>query len=156
MKKIVVVSDSHGDSKKISRIIKAEQPFDIIIHSGDGVQDLRRVQLPEGSSSVAVLGNVDVANGVDGDRIAVEEVGDFTLMVSHGDQYGVKIGLDDIRKEASKFGADVVVFGHVHQQIIDNAKPVLFNPGDAAHGFYGIIEVSERIYFSHRKLPEKP
>lgn len=154
MKKIVVVSDSHGDSKKIGRIIKAEAPFDILVHSGDGVTDLRKAQLPEGVAVFSVLGNVDVSNGIDGDRLAVEEIGNFTFMMAHGDQFDVKNGLEIIKEEAGRFSADVVIFGHIHQQILKESRPALFNPGNASNGFYGIIELSDRIYFTHRKLSD--
>jgi len=54
--KILVVSDSHGNTVMLQRIIDREWPFDRLVHCGDGAADLLRVRLPAGMPVTPVSG----------------------------------------------------------------------------------------------------
>ncbi len=154
MKKIVVVSDSHGNTPRLSGIIAFEQPFDILIHCGDGISDLFHVEIPQGVVVVGVTGNIDVARGIDRERLATFEADDSLFMVVHGDQYRVHHDYSWIEREWRIRNADVVLFGHTHSRFHGQGNPILFNPGPASGGHYGCITTGERLLFEHRKLSE--
>jgi len=51
-------------------------------------------------------------------------------------------------------GADIVVFGHTHRPFLSDAdRPILFNPGPALNGQYGIITIDENaMNFAHKRV----
>ncbi len=152
-KKILIVSDSHGNSTRLSLILRKEYPFDYLVHCGDGVTDLFNVDILPGISVIKVTGNVDLHRGLDINRIEVFQVEGKTFMVIHGERSCVKSGFDKLLMESNEWGADVVLFGHTHVESISGNEPVLFNPGPANDGSYGIIFVSsEHLEFCHKRL----
>lgn len=152
--KIVVVSDSHGNSNLLEKVITECSPFDIIIHCGDGIQDLRRADVPKESHVLIVSGNTDIHSGCDADSILTEDIADKRVMVTHGHQFNVKGGLSELTRVAGKFKADVVLFGHTHIQFLHQGEPLLFNPGSLSGGGYGLIyaENGRDWIFEHKKL----
>ncbi len=152
MKKIVVVSDSHGTIVKLAKILDFERPFDCLVHCGDGVGDLFHVDLEDGTTVVRVSGNVDIARGSDCDRVTFFEVAGARVMVAHGDQFRVHHDYSWILREGREKNADVVLFGHTHIRYRGEGMPILFNPGPASGGHYGIITIGKGLLFEHRKL----
>jgi uncharacterized protein len=154
MRKILVVSDSHGNYSKLARIIDLEYPFDCLVHCGDGVNDLFHVGIPDEVSVVRVCGNIDLARCVDFERIVLFEAGTTRLMVTHGDQFGVHIDYGPIEREGRKRKADAVLFGHTHVAYHRKGKPALFNPGPANSGMYGLVIIGDSLSFSHGRLED--
>ena len=154
MRKILVVSDSHGNHSKLARIIAREYPFDCLVHCGDGVNDLFHVEIPVNVSVVRVSGNIDMARCVDIERIAFFVAGTARLMVAHGDQFGVHNDYGPIEREGRTRNADVVLFGHTHVAYRREGKPALFNPGPANNGSYGLVIIDGSYRFSHCRLED--
>jgi len=152
MKKILVVSDSHGNSIKLRDIINREKPFDYIVHCGDGVNDLIHSSVPPGSVTLAVTGNIDIGRGITGERLIVTTIAEKKIMITHGDIFGAHAGLSSLESEARKRGADIVLFGHTHVKYLGKGTPALFNPGPANNGLYGIIYLADRVSFSHHDI----
>ena len=152
--KIVVVSDSHGSTDLLDKVIMECSPFDIIVHCGDGVKDICGAYVPAGSTVLKVLGNTDIYSGCEADNILTEEIINKRVMITHGHQFNVKGGVSEIARVAGRFKADVVLFGHTHEQLLRQGNPLLFNPGNLSGGSYGIIHASdEREWmFEHRKI----
>ena len=52
-------------------------------------------------------------------------------MLTHGHRYGVNYGVEQIKETAFLEGADIVMFGHTHQPLIDlsDEKIYAINPG---------------------------
>jgi len=152
--KIVVVSDTHGSTDLLDKVITECSPFDIIIHCGDGVKDICSADVPDKSIVLKVLGNTDIYSGCDADNILTEEISDRRVMVTHGHQFNVKGGFSELVRIAERFKANVVLFGHTHEQLIRKGDPLLFNPGNLSGGNYGIIHTSDdnEWLFEHRKL----
>jgi uncharacterized protein len=145
MLKVLVVSDSHGNTAKLGGIIRKEKPFDYLIHCGDGAGDLFHIDVPTGAAVVRVCGNVDLARGVDAERLVVLPIGPLTVMVTHGDQFRVNAEYAAIEREGRTRSADIVLFGHTHSAYHGGKKPVLFNPGPAANGRYGLLFVDSSL-----------
>lgn len=142
MLKLLVVSDSHGDIPRLKAIIEKEYPFQYIIHCGDGVADLFHVTIPDGVITVKVSGNIDRARGIDMEMLSILEAGRFRMMVAHGDRFRVHAGFSLIEQEGCLQRADIILFGHTHAAFRGEGKPLLFNPGPAEKGRYGIIRLN--------------
>ncbi|HOD14123.1 MAG TPA: YfcE family phosphodiesterase [Spirochaetota bacterium] len=145
MLKILVVSDTHGNTVRLGRIVRRESPFDYLFHCGDGAGDLAHVEVPAGAAVVRVCGNVDMARNLDAERLVVMQVGTVTVMAAHGDQFHVNYGYQAIEREGRSRNADIVLFGHTHASYHGGTKPVLFNPGSANNGRYGLLYVDSSI-----------
>lgn len=152
--KIVVVSDTHGNTDLLDKVINDCSPFDIIVHCGDGVRDICTADIPENSAVLKVMGNTDIYSGCEADDVLTEEIFNKTVMVTHGHQYNVKAGFKQLVHEAEHFKAGVVLFGHTHEQYLREGVPLLFNPGSLSGGSYGIIHASDDTEwrFEHRKI----
>lgn len=150
--KLLVVSDSHGDRQALGRIIGREAPVDALIHCGDGADDLARIDCSQGARIIRVAGNVDRGRGYDFDDVAVEALAGITIMVTHGDLYRVDRDLSLLENVALRRGADLVCFGHTHVKYLRDAATVLFNPGPANRGLYGIVMIDGGMRCEHRRL----
>ena len=153
MIKILAVSDSHGESFCLEKIISKEYPFDYLIHCGDGVSDLDNVLLTEKTELICVSGNIDSFPNSACKDIRIENIAGMLFMVSHGDFFSVKSGLSEIRKTALEKKADVLLFGHTHKQYLKIEEDIiLFNPGPCMNGFYGIINIDKTAEFLHKQI----
>ena len=154
MLKVLVVSDSHGNTAKLGRIIRREAPFDVLVHCGDGAGDLIQVDIPLGASVIRVSGNVDLARNLDAERLVVQEIGDLTVMVSHGDEFRVHAGYEVIERSGRSHNADVVLFGHTHVAYHGEGRPVLLNPGPATNGKYGLLHLGPALRAELKSLED--
>lgn len=155
MEKILVVSDSHGRTDLLSAVINKEAPFSTLIHCGDGVTDIYRVEVPAGVRILKVMGNVDADIGLDMERCITDTLCGDKILIVHGDMHGVKRSCGDtVVKAAELAGAKRVFFGHTHVPEFKNGRyPVLFNPGALKDGSYGVIEISGgRWQYSLRQM----
>jgi putative phosphoesterase len=138
--KILVVSDSHGDCARLQKIIDREQPFDCLIHCGDGVGDLARVVVPKTATVLSVAGNMDRCSGRE--RLIEATQGGLQFLICHGDRFAVHYDYDRLLDEGLRRGADIICCGHTHVPCLHNQGALLFNPGPADRGLYGIITLS--------------
>ena len=86
MKRVLVLSDSHGNVGNMIRAVKREEP-DMILHLGDCVVDadaLRR-EFPH-ITMVNVPGNCDFSRG-DTERLI--DIDGYKVLMCHGHTYGV-------------------------------------------------------------------
>lgn len=148
-RKLLVVSDSHGNLLRLEKIVRNESPFDFIIHCGDGIRDLLHLNIPMNSRIIRVAGNIDRAHGIDLNDVCFESIEGYKFMVTHGDMMRVHSNISNLYREARTSGVDVVLFGHTHRAYISNGNPFLFNPGSASNGQYGIIFVDSTVNFQH-------
>ncbi len=143
--KILIISDSHGNVDAIKTIIEAERKFDYLLHCGDGINDLMYVSVPEGVFVITVCGNIDRARGINEKSTIVETIGNFKFFITHGDVYGAHHDITGVWIEAKRSGCDIACFGHTHKPYHTNGSPMMFNPGAAQSGFYGIIETGDSL-----------
>ncbi len=150
--KILVVSDSHQHLDKLIDIFERENP-DVVISAGDNSGDAIDLSyIKEKAVYHIVRGNCDYFD------LETDDIMDFSILgkkifLTHGHMYDVKSGYEKIKNEAFEKGVDIVIFGHTHIPYIDDGLPVLFNPGAAKDGNYGILEIlGDEIRFYHKKL----
>lgn len=136
MKKILVISDSHGSKQKIAKVIN-EETWDYIFFLGDGLKDMAFL---EGDNIIKVAGNCDLfSTETEQKSVVIESV---KFLLTHGHIYKVKWGLGALINEASKRDANVVCFGHTHTYMAEEINNILFlNPGSLYSSQYCIIEV---------------
>lgn len=142
MTRILAVSDTHNAPALLASIVRQELPFDELVFCGDGFSDIARAELPASFMISAVVGNVDRPQGFCSPEQLVTEIGGKKVLITHGDLFGVKHGLERIRHHGATRGADLVVFGHTHEQYAEtSSRPILVNPGSLRQGHYCIIEI---------------
>ena len=154
--RILVVSDSHGSAYGLRRAIMAQPKAEVVIHLGDGEDDVARVkhQFPE-KMFLSVRGNCDMGS-------QLPPAGEFTaegvkIFYTHGHLYGVKSGQYTIVCAAREKGAQVLLYGHTHNAFTDYEDGLyMMNPG-SVNGYgasYGILDITPQgIVTNVVKLP---
>lgn len=163
--KCLCFSDSHGSTYHIHQALSKHPDAEVIFFLGDGLRDLEDFILDRSRAWFAVQGNCDY-HALLGESF-VKKTDSITLMgkrilFTHGDLYGVKYGLDGVKKLALDHNADIVLFGHTHQPLekyipTDEGGFYLFNPGSIGGGFdgasYGVINITDKgVLLSHGRL----
>lgn len=154
--KILVMSDTHGDTYKAEKIIRNNPGIDMVIHLGDTSRDA--IVLSRTFPRLAfefVQGNAEYPGGeVPVDKLLTVE--GKKLFLTHGHNYSVKWDYERLHWKAREVQADLVLFGHTHvPEIIPESEYELMNPGslgrpkEGRKGTYGIIEIKDgRLYTS--------
>ena len=131
MKRIGVISDSHGDRGQMDRALlklEANGRLDALIHCGDHASDADFI----GGNIlqvVAVRGNCDGWMDSHEDEMLVD-IGGVPIFVTHGHRYGVKQELYTLADAAAGRGARICCFGHTHEPCCRVESGVLMiNPG---------------------------
>ena len=105
MTKLLILSDSHGGSDAIARILKVEREnIDALIFLGDGLRDLELAltKYPR-LRTYAVAGNCDFGALEPYDGLAAFD--QVIVFYTHGHMYGVKYDLDTLADAAAARGA---------------------------------------------------
>lgn len=158
IKKILIVSDSHGNSKNIKLAIDREMP-DMLIHLGDIEDDPETIRawldkavqvwnaMPGNESmkkglpipAVFVEGNCDrYRYGATGEenllkKVSVFRVNGHGFYCTHGHREGVNYGLDNLYYSALENNCDIAMYGHTHVPFDDTVSGVrVLNPGSVS------------------------
>lgn len=146
--KLLVLSDSHRNIKRMELAVKQTKP-DVIMHLGDNILDaIELYQKYPFIAFNAVRGNCDSpSNGNDDKLLTLESV---TIYMTHGHRCDVKNGLRLLTSLARGKGADLALFGHTHiAEIIQEQDITLMNPGQLLHhnndisASYGIVNIAD-------------
>lgn len=126
--KVIILSDSHGSFGTLKKIVEAERPFDLLIHLGDGLEDLVRLSRIIEFSFDGVNGNSDPLEMYP--QNLTLNLGGQICFFTHGDHYGVNRGTDQLAAAAKKNKARYAFFGHTHQAFREQVKGLeVINPG---------------------------
>ncbi len=150
--KIVVVSDSHGSRGQLASIIRGELPLDVIVHCGDGADDLFDVRVPPEIQLIRVSGNMDRGRGSMIEQTVITELAGRRIMVTHGDRFRVDGDMQALIQKADEEQVEIVFFGHTHRKFLQKGCPVLFNPGPANSGQYGVVILGQGMTFQHKRM----
>ena len=123
MKKIVVMSDSHGYNKIINEIRNLEPDGDFYVHCGDSEA------APEDLEGwINVRGNNDWFYPYDEETIFEAE--GLRFLVTHGHRYGYYNRNESMINDLKKHYCDVLLSGHTHVPQFEQVKGFyLINPG---------------------------
>jgi putative phosphoesterase len=143
---IGLISDTHGLLRL--GVHQALHGVEMILHAGDvggtDILDELRVIAP----TKAVYGNTDEpADPSLTQRIDIEVDG-LKIHVSHGHE----VGSPTPDKLAGQYDADVVVYGHTHQQLVTRLDNRLFvNPGSAGPRRFSLLPSVARLMITNGK-----
>lgn len=125
MKRILAISDTHGNAAALEKLLPEMQKADYIFHLGDHFYDIIPFREKFDKKIYSVKGNCDGG----GEEYLFNNDGVKILLV-HGDKYKVKSSLLRLSLRAEELNVDAVFFGHTHKAVIENAgKSLLINPG---------------------------
>jgi len=128
---IAVVSDTHRSNKYIKLAKELIKNADILIHLGDNIEDAEELECDFKGKVYAVAGNCDYSTKYPKENII--EINGRKIFFTHGDLYGVKRSITNIYYRGKELEADIVLFGHTHEQIIEEEDGmILMNPGSIA------------------------
>ena len=138
--KIVIISDSHGNSEILEKIFSAEKGIDAVIHLGDGAKDLMGLHAHTGYIPVcSIKGNNDFYCN-DAVPKLITYFDNVKLYACHGHLLDVKFSLTKLYYTALEQECSLALFGHTHIPHKEEHEGVtLFNPGCAYKGYYGIL-----------------
>ena len=151
--RIIVMSDSHGMSAQVEKIIRANEGADIFVHLGDGEPEVSAMRRKYPDIDLRnVSGNCDWSSGVP-KSIIIEAMGK-KIFCTHGHYYHVKDGVEPLVFAAKENGCCAALFGHTHERLIGTEEGIdLMNPGscscprDGMKPSYGYIDVTENGVF---------
>jgi putative phosphoesterase len=144
MKKILVLSDTHGHVKTIEKIASAEHPFDAVIFSGDGLRDFSYITFEGNPERIFVPGNIDGSHPIYDADVLVRDISGKKVLIFHGHRHEVKNGLETALSLCCENGADFCIFGHTHIQFLETIRGVtLLNPGTVTENKYAVIHAGE-------------
>lgn len=130
--KVVIVSDSHGNLGVLKRIVKREEPFDLMFHLGDGIEDALKLQKLIGFNLDGVEGNNDIKGQFP--TSLVLKFGKKRCFFTHGHLFDVTRGLSLLIAQARNLKAALAFFGHTHRFHDSFQKGIrLLNPGSACN-----------------------
>ena len=135
MKKILVLSDSHGNLNNMILAVKREEP-DMIIHLGDCMGDAQNLHLRfPGIPMEQVPGNCDCSQEFQERELLIEGK---KILICHGHTFNVKAGYLNLEYAAQERHADAALFGHTHRVYYDNYNHITYlNPGSIGAPAYG-------------------
>ena len=142
MKRLLIISDSHGNKDGIIRAFEAVGDIDAVVHLGDLDRDIACLR---GRTRVySVRGNCDIGSVNKEERLV--SFGGRRILMLHGHKQRVKQGLLNLGFYAQEKNADAVLFGHTHiPKEVFGGEALLYNPG-ALSGMrpsYGILEIDD-------------
>lgn len=143
--KLLVISDTHGNFALALKAHSMSEAVDMIVHLGDGASDADLMRELLDTDVTGVAGNCDL--GSNAPRELLWKCEGKRILLTHGDAYRVKSGLERLKRRALEVRADLVLFGHSHLATQELQSNILFlNPGtmmsSAAHKSYAIVDVS--------------
>ncbi len=128
MKKLIIVSDSHGNKKGIDKLGTLIAENDFFLHLGDGAMDAREIMREFPEKTYLCAGNCDFFSPLPTEGIL--QVEGVKIFYCHGHKYRVKSTLQTLALAAKERNADVVLYGHTHTSLISEIQGVtLINPG---------------------------
>lgn len=147
--KILIVSDTHGYSERLERVMEREIPIDMLVHCGDVGKDVDYIPLITPSPLYMVAGNNDWGSGLS--NVLIANAGRYRIFITHGHAHWVECGLDRLVSAAKANKADIVMFGHTHVPVLEKMEGIMVvNPGSLTYprqegrkATYAVMEIGE-------------
>ncbi|MCR5399395.1 MAG: metallophosphoesterase [Lachnospiraceae bacterium] len=132
MKKVLIVSDTHGSNALYLKLIEKLAPLDMVIHLGDTDGTDQTILMAPPCPVHLVSGNNDYFSESPAEKIIT--VGKHKIMLTHGHHYYISMGNDVLKGEARSRGCDIVMYGHTHRPVIDTSGGITaVNPGSLTY-----------------------
>lgn len=129
--KVLIVSDTHRKTENYVKVVEMHKP-DMVIHCGDAEGTEYIISEAARCPVSMVLGNNDFFSDLP--REAEFNIGKYKVWVTHGHNYYVSMGNENLKREARVRGKDIVFYGHTHKPVIDMEGGVIaVNPGSLSY-----------------------
>lgn len=130
--KVLIVSDTHKKNDNFFRVLDMVAPVDLVIHCGDIEGGEYTVTAGAGCPVEMVAGNNDFFSQLPMEREF--GLGKYHIWVTHGHNYYVSMGNEQLKEEARSRGVDIVFYGHTHRPTLDLEEDVIaVNPGSLSY-----------------------
>ncbi len=148
--KILVVSDTHGNNTNLRKAVaNMGKSLDLMVHLGDFMCHPDAIREIAGCPVEFVKGNCDSFRDIQSARLI--EIAGHKVFITHGHLYGGNWGIDTMKDIAKENGAEIVMFGHTHEPMVDKTPGMaLINPGslsrprqDGGRPTYIVMSVSD-------------
>lgn len=127
-KKVLVISDTHGRTENLEKVLALVQPVDQLIHLGDVGHDVDYIEVIAECPCYFVAGNNDYYSDLPRERMI--KLNNVPVFLTHGHYHYVNARKDFIRSAAVQRGAKIALFGHTHVPYLEEAGGILLaNPG---------------------------
>lgn len=128
MKKIVVVSDSHGNRAALDGLDNIFAESDFIFHLGDTSSDGGYIRAKYPDKTVVINGNCEMFSV--GEKETVSDIEGVKILACHGHLYSVKTTLSRLAERAKELDCRIALYGHTHDARESEINGVtLLNPG---------------------------
>lgn len=132
MMRIVVISDSHGRTNAIDKILFSQPRAKHVFFLGDNVRDIEDFEfLYPDKNFYAVAGNCDY-NMISPTK-GIKELEGVKIFYTHGHTLGVKSTKEHLLKTAKQNGCQIALYGHTHiADTVYEDGVYLVNPGSVS------------------------
>ena len=151
--KILIVTDSHGNTNKIYDIISQESP-NIIIWTGDHSWDGEECSFAFPDIKFYIVrGNCDIFDRKFNDN-EILDIDGIKIFITHGHLYNVKKEMYTLEAIAERYDVDAVCFGHTHIPHYEEKNGIkYFNPGALKDNRYGVLLIeNKKLNFSYKEI----
>ena len=148
---IVVVSDSHGDTQRLERLIVTINSADYFVFCGDGAADVMRLRGSITVPIVCVKGNNDFWLKEQLTDCTTVMFGATKALITHGHRHGARYGVEQLLDVAKLNDCKLVFFGHSHRYtdlVRDGVH--LINPGALCQGSYAFVTGDGKNFVSEQ------
>lgn len=146
--KIVIVSDTHGNSDSFYEIVSRNQTADLVIHLGDGEREFEDIRnaFPL-IAFLSVRGNNDWGNALLVNTINLEG---HRIYMTHGHRFDGMSIASYVAAVAKENECKIALFGHTHVPFYEIKSGVhVFNPGSPSRprgrcdASFGLLELEQ-------------
>ena len=134
MKRIIALSDSHGDVNALRDALDLAAKrgkINAVVFLGDGAADFEQIRpslVKQGIQCHVVRGNNDWSSREEAEILF--SVNGVKIFATHGHMWHVKYGIERLWFAAREREAQVALYGHTHREKIDLEYNITFvNPG---------------------------
>ena len=148
MRRVLVVSDSHGFEGNLKKVVEKVGNIDAFIHLGDFESGRKRILDMFDCDVYMVPGNNDYASDLEKDKIV--EIENYRFFLTHGHKYGVYYGTQGLLDKAIENNCNIVLFGHTHIPVVKYLSDITFaNPGSISlprQNLHAFKRMEQRTY----------
>ncbi|MBR4860457.1 MAG: YfcE family phosphodiesterase [Alphaproteobacteria bacterium] len=140
--RILVISDSHGDSYSVKRAIAEQPSARVLFYLGDGEHDLDSY-LPSRPDLYIhkVKGNCDFGSSLP--TYVIDEIEGVRVYATHGYVEQVKYGTTVLEQYARDNKVVIALYGHTHNPVTAYSDGIwLINPGSIRMGEYAVVDIT--------------
>lgn len=148
--RIVVISDSHKNTRVIDKILNSQPDAKYVFFLGDNITDIEDFEFmyPD-KRFFAVSGNCDYFSTAP--SVGVQTVSGVKILYTHGHNFGVKYGVERLKEAARQSNCQIALYGHTHisQSLYEDGLHIV-NPGscsqprDGITPTYAVIDITEK------------